>query len=58
MEKQELNTSWTLWFHKFDDEKWDLESYSRLCSFNTIELYQKEYNFDYTFEKHAKNLRN
>ena len=37
MEKQELNTSWTLWFHKFDDEKWDLESYSRLCSFNTIE---------------------
>ena len=33
----ELNTSWTLWFHKFNDDKWDLDSYSKLCKFNTIE---------------------
>ena len=39
MEKHELNTSWTLWFHKYNDDKWNLESYSKLCSFNTIEEY-------------------
>ena len=37
MDKKELNSSWTLWFHRFDDNKWDLESYTKLNTFNTIE---------------------
>ena len=37
MDKKELNSSWTLWFHRFDDNKWDLESYTKLNTFNTIQ---------------------
>jgi hypothetical protein len=37
MDKKELNSSWTLWFHRYDDNKWDLESYTKLNTFNTIE---------------------
>ena len=32
-----LHSSWTLWFHKCDDSKWDFESYNKLASFQNIE---------------------
>ena len=39
METHQLNTSWTLWFHKYNDDKWGIDSYTKLCSINTIEDY-------------------
>tara|TARA_Y200000002_G_C22626853_1_gene640693 strand:+ start:731 stop:1210 length:480 start_codon:yes stop_codon:yes gene_type:complete len=39
MDTNELNSSWTLWFHKYNDDKWGLDSYTKLCSFNTVEEY-------------------
>ena len=39
METSKLNTPWTLWFHKYNDEKWDLNSYTKLCSFDTVEQF-------------------
>ena len=32
-----LNDTWTLWFHSNDDVNWDLNSYKKIASFNTIE---------------------
>ena len=32
-----LNDTWTLWFHSNDDVNWDLDSYKKIDSFNTIE---------------------
>jgi len=32
-----LNSKWTLWFHKCDDNKWDFDSYNKLSSFDNIE---------------------
>ena len=37
MEINNLNTSWTYWFHKYNDDKWDLESYTKLYKFDSVE---------------------
>ena len=37
MEINNLNTSWTYWFHKYNDNKWDLESYTKLYKFDSVE---------------------
>ena len=37
MEINSLNTSWTYWFHKYNDDKWDLGSYTQLYKFKSIE---------------------
>ena len=37
MEINSLNTSWTYWFHKYNDDKWDLRSYTKLFKFKSIE---------------------
>lgn len=36
---QKLNSKWTLWFHKSDDNNWDFDSYIKLIQFETIEEY-------------------
>ena len=36
---RKLNSKWTIWFHKSDDNNWDFDSYIKLASFNTIEEY-------------------
>ena len=37
MEINSLNTSWTYWFHKYNDDKWDLGSYTKLYNFKSVE---------------------
>ena len=32
-----INSTWNLWFHKCDDDKWDFASYNKLASFNNLE---------------------
>ena len=34
-----LNSNWTIWFHKSDENNWNFESYIKLATFNTIEEY-------------------
>lgn len=36
-ELHSLQSNWTLWFHKCDDNKWNFESYNKLASFQNIE---------------------
>ena len=36
---RQLNSKWTIWFHKSDDNNWDFDSYIKLADFNTIEEY-------------------
>ena len=44
-----LSDNWTLWFHNIDNQKYDLESYTKIFNFNSIEhfviLYRKIDNF-------------
>ena len=36
---QKLNSKWTIWFHKSDDNNWDFDSYIKLVEFDSIEEY-------------------
>lgn len=36
---RKLSSKWTIWFHKSDDDKWNFESYIKLCEFDNIESY-------------------
>lgn len=36
-----LNENWVLWFHAPKDENWDLESYKKIMTIETIEDYWK-----------------
>lgn len=39
-----LNDTWVLWFHDMNNEKWDLDSYVQLFTFNTVEDFWILYN--------------
>lgn len=36
-----LSSSWTVYYHTFVGDDWSIESYNKLCTFNTIEDYWK-----------------
>lgn len=39
-----LNTNWVLWFHNPEDNDWSLESYVKVATINSFEIFWQLYN--------------
>ena len=39
-----LTDNWVLWFHRVDDDKWDLSSYTELCTLTDLEDFHGMFN--------------
>jgi translation initiation factor 4E len=39
LEENVLNSSWCLWYHDPENNNWDIKSYKKIYSFNSIERY-------------------
>lgn len=39
-----LVNNWVMWFHRVDDERWDLNSYTELCTISDLEDFHAMFN--------------
>jgi len=39
-----LSDNWVLWFHRVDNDKWDLNSYTELCTLSDLEDFHGMFN--------------
>lgn len=51
-QKHILKNTWTIWIHDIYDKKWNIESYRKIYTFNTIEDFWTFYNNVDCFDKY------